>query len=138
MGDDPTVLECCCNVLMVSNGARISLEHPAAKALARLFLTPLSHAASGFNTGTAVFERAILSTGLIVEISGRWRRGRGRNDVLLELVPGSNTRHAATNVHTNLQRRLRSGVRFTLQRFSFVPKAVLLSCCKMKSDDRQE
>ena len=40
------VLECCCNVLMVSKGAKINFEHPAANALANEFFTPLTQAAS--------------------------------------------------------------------------------------------
>ena len=44
--DEAEDLECCCSVLMVSNGAKINLEEAAAKELARLFLRPDNHAAS--------------------------------------------------------------------------------------------
>ena len=45
--DDPAAAtrENCCNVFIVSNGARISLEQPAANALAMLFLIPVTHGA---------------------------------------------------------------------------------------------
>lgn len=56
-------LECCCSVLMVSNGAKIILEEAAARELARLFLRPANHAASEDFTGTgrlATFSFRIL------------------------------------------------------------------------------
>lgn len=45
-GSVETDLECCCSVLMVSNGAKIILEEAAARELARLFFRPDNHAAS--------------------------------------------------------------------------------------------
>mmetsp|Transcript_17051 Transcript_17051/g.35182 ORF Transcript_17051/g.35182 Transcript_17051/m.35182 type:complete len:97 (-) Transcript_17051:160-450(-) len=45
-GVPPETKAACCIVLMVSNGANNNLEQPAARPLARLFLKPLTHAAS--------------------------------------------------------------------------------------------
>lgn len=70
-GDEPAVLECCCKVLIVSKGAKMSFEQPAASALAKLFLIPLTHAASALDSGLDTFVSIVLTTGLIVEIARR-------------------------------------------------------------------
>jgi hypothetical protein len=53
--------EYCCKVLMVSRGASIILEQPAAKALAKLFFMPTTHAASA--VPVAVPPRTVLLVG---------------------------------------------------------------------------
>lgn len=63
--------------MIVSKGANIILEHPAASALAIEFLTPLTHAAS---------DLALIDESFVVD-SGTYRL-RGKNDGLLALLPG--------------------------------------------------
>lgn len=84
------VRACCCKVLMVSKGAKISLLHPAASALARLFLTPLTHAASLWAardgaTAARILLVAVVRAGAFVA-GGDWRLG-GRKDWLLPDAP---------------------------------------------------
>jgi hypothetical protein len=89
-GAAPVVLECCCNVLMVSKGANISLEHPAARALAMEFLTPLTQAASerGVDDNACDVVLIFRPFGLVTDKDACLLRCCGRNEGLLEHAPG--------------------------------------------------